>query len=306
MIYKDALVLQQAFFNKRDEILNADQPNGDSLVLGPDPLNDTSAEFIRQRETLPIGFVTNAVQRILEYLFDCMIEYQDLEGRVLSETFLDTYQIFDRETSPASFPTLHLIKTRLAAKHYKRLDAFQDELFHVFAFIRRNSYFDLNTFDPIRTHRASQLYKDSYDLQKYFIQKRDELCRNGDLLQSGAASYKSNTLDHQISLEVIGSYAAPGSLDESEVLLVDQRLKSIEMPSNVANSKYSPGAFYYAPRQIVINNLIASDELLLDSEHSTPLIVCVLACGDSKAVLQIYLRPIDIQFIDPVSAKTKR
>lgn len=60
---------------------------------------------------------------------------------------------------------------------YKRLDTFQDDVFACLDRARRLSRSD------------SQVFEDSIELQSYFIKQRDELCKNGELLQSPALNY---------------------------------------------------------------------------------------------------------------------
>ena len=61
---------------------------------------------------------------------------------------------------------------------YRRMDRFQEDMFEVFKYARKASRTD------------SQLYEDSADLQKFFIQTREQLCKNGDLLLTPALSYQ--------------------------------------------------------------------------------------------------------------------
>lgn len=73
--------------------------------------------------------------------------------------------------------SLDLIKRRLDRGVYRRLDQFQEDFFMVLERARRLSRID------------SQAFEDSIELQKYFIQQRDEICRNGDLFSSPALNY---------------------------------------------------------------------------------------------------------------------
>ena len=61
---------------------------------------------------------------------------------------------------------------------YRRMDRFQEDMFEVFKYARKASRTD------------SQLYEDSADLQKFFIQTREQLCKNGDVLLTPALSYQ--------------------------------------------------------------------------------------------------------------------
>lgn len=60
---------------------------------------------------------------------------------------------------------------------YRRLDSFQEDFFNCLERARRLSRTD------------SQVFEDSVELQTYFIQQRDEICRNGDWFSSPALSY---------------------------------------------------------------------------------------------------------------------
>lgn len=90
---------------------------------------------------------------------------------------------------------MDLIKRRLDKGLYKRLDTFQDDFFACLDRARRLSRSD------------SQIFEDSVEMQSYFIKQRDELCKNGELLQSPALSY---TLMHLT--------AAVESLRQSKIL----------------------------------------------------------------------------------------
>lgn len=74
---------------------------------------------------------------------------------------------------------MDLIKRRLDKGLYKRLDTFQEDIFSCLERARRLSRTD------------SQVFEDSIELQSYFIKKRDELCQNGQVLESPALSYNA-------------------------------------------------------------------------------------------------------------------
>ncbi len=126
------------------------------------------------------------------------------------------------------------MRKRVETGVYKRLDVFQAEMFLFFEQIRKWSYIegdyklkkdrtDLTENEHKRIHRYSQLYRDTYEMQKYFIHKRDELCKNGDVLQSGALNYKQNALDSLMSMTIGGQ-----TFDEAEALLVEKRFRPLE------------------------------------------------------------------------------
>lgn len=127
--------------------------------------------------------------------------------------------------------------------------------------IRVNSFYDTSlpiegaTFD-IKIHRYSQLFRDAYDLQRYFIQKRDEVCNNGELLQTNALSFKYSSLDQYLA--VLTNAPAAQNYDEAEVLLVNKRYRPLESQLEtekcegvVVMEDYQIGNFYYIERELV-------------------------------------------------------
>ena len=54
------------------------------------------------------------------------------------------------------------------------------------------------------SRRDSQLYEDSADLQKFFIQTREQLCKNGEVLLTPALSYQEVHLlrDLEVNMHV--------------------------------------------------------------------------------------------------------
>jgi protein polybromo-1 len=350
-IYKDALTLQRALFLKREEIVEQERqqivaPTCATIVssLIATSSNNTAelaneSNYFAHNETLPLDYISNSVHELLLCLFEACMTHQDLEGRVLSESFLDMYAMYDEQLSliknsePEPFITFNIIRKRLNNRAYKRLDAFQDEMFQLFNQIRMKSYVN-NTegLSSFKIHRYSQLYKDAYDLQRYFIQKREELFRNGELLQSGALSYKLSSLDaHVVALiNSIGGSAfssiSASMFDEMEALLVDERYRKLEkqlLDENDMNAesydeetqkltKLLPGNFYYMSKKHITSSLASEcsfdNKNAQQSQSSTKnesLIVCLLALNSkqSKFIVQVYLRPIDDDFIN---ARAKR
>lgn len=293
-LYKDALNLQRALFLRRDEILT----------------NESSD--LNEQECLAADFVQNQVQELIETLFDCCMQHQDLEGRVLSESFLDLYNLFDLELKETNIDsiepikTFNLIQNRIKNRVYTRIDLFQDEIFEVFNQIRIKSYFDLTKYQKHQIHRYSQLYKDAYELQRYFIQKRDELCRNGELLQSGALAYKLTSLDSYLS-SFMGT--SVNHFDEAEALLVEQQFKPLEIKLDQTKTSkntslvFSIGNFYYLNR-----NLIKKALNLEVNSNNENLIVCILAQNQNKSqiIVQVYLKQSDEEFFDLNLVKTRR
>ena len=200
MIYKDALTMQRALFNKRDEIYKHEEERS---------LRESGQQAYTEK--LPVSFVADSVQEIIQQLFDACMTYCDSEGRIYSDTFFQLYAMIDQdvENEKLDLVSLDYMRKRVASRTYKRLDVFQEEMFLFFNQIRQLSYIDgdyklkkeadadlLSSIHPVKKiHRYSQLYRDTYELQRFFIIKRDELCNNGEILQSGALNFKVKTLD---------------------------------------------------------------------------------------------------------------
>jgi protein polybromo-1 len=301
LIYKDALTLQRTLFNKRDEIYKQEAENS-KLENGQNYI-----------EKLPSNFIENSVQEIIKKLFENCMSHRDSEGRIYSDTFLQLYSMIetDAESQHTDLVTLEYMRKRVNARIYKRMDMFQEEMFLFFNQIRMLSYIDgdyklkkESTCDTTasqnpskKIHRYSQLYRDTYELQRFFIIKRDELCNNGELLQSPAGNYKVTGLDSHLAMTIGGT-----TFDEAEALLVDKRFKSLEVKlsgeSDLKEKNFATnltvGNFYYMNKRMVIPNLeIKPNEKLenlnIDDE---PLIVCVLASNASKCkfIVQLYLQ----------------
>uniref|UniRef100_A0A2M4A8V7 Putative chromatin remodeling complex rsc subunit rsc1/polybromo n=1 Tax=Anopheles triannulatus TaxID=58253 RepID=A0A2M4A8V7_9DIPT len=150
-IYKDALCLQQ-------------------LVI-------QTKQSLRSDETVPN--VQQAVQELLLSLFTTFYNYQDEEGRCYSDSLAELPEYDESDGNKVRAISLDLIKRRLDKGLYKRLDIFQEDIFSCLERARRLSRTD------------SQVFEDSIELQSYFIKKRDELCQNGQVLESPALSYNA-------------------------------------------------------------------------------------------------------------------
>ncbi|XP_064212434.1 protein polybromo-1 isoform X5 [Tribolium castaneum] len=149
-IYKDALVLQTVCLQTKLQLKEDD-----------DTVPDVSA----------------AVQDILLNLFTNVYNHQDAEERCYSDSLADLPEHDEIDGKKVRAVSLDLIKRRLDRGLYKRLDTFQDDVFACLDRARRLSRSD------------SQVFEDSIELQSYFIKQRDELCKNGELLQSPALNY---------------------------------------------------------------------------------------------------------------------
>lgn len=149
-IYKDALVLQRLCHQTKLQL-----KEDDNMV--PD--------------------VQTAVQDILLNLFTNVYNHQDSDGRCYTDSFVDLPEHDEIDGKKVRAVSLDLIKRRLDKGLYKRLDIFQEDFFACMERARRLSRTD------------SQVFDDSIELQTYFIKQRDELCKNGELLQSPALNY---------------------------------------------------------------------------------------------------------------------
>lgn len=261
VIYKDALNLQRALFTKRDELLRTTGVTTAQGCFSKDPVNEFAreVEFIKANGYITTDFVGSAVQCLLQYLFEQTMQFQDMEDRTLSESFLDLYSAYELQSDQGvKILTFNMIRQRLYAGAYKRMDAFQDEMFQVFNQVRVNSYLGDSTvkgatFDK-KIHRYSQLFKDAYELQRYFIQKRDEVCSNGERLQTNAMSFKTSSLDQYIA--AITNTPAAHNCEELEILAED-RFKQLQvmLSSSVVSSQelksLEVGNFYYLDRKLV-------------------------------------------------------
>ncbi|XP_038122175.1 protein polybromo-1 isoform X2 [Culex quinquefasciatus] len=200
-IYKDALCLQQLIIQTK--------------------------QALRSDETVPD--VQQAVQELLLSLFTTLYNYQDEENRCYSDSL---FELPEHDETPEGAKvrgiSLDLVKRRLDKGLYKRLDMFQEDIFACMERARKLSRTD------------SQVFEDSIELQSYFIKKRDELCRNGNVLDSPALSYsamhlsaavealrQSKLLEEEADTDTDGVQPSQG-----ESMTIDQKV-------------FSPGDFVY-------------------------------------------------------------
>ncbi|CAG9794762.1 unnamed protein product [Diatraea saccharalis] len=159
-IYKDALILQRMCLQTKQMLREDD----DSV---PD--------------------VPAAVQELLLNLFTTVYNHQDEEGRCYSDSMAELPEHDEASNGEkVRAISLDLVKRRLDKGLYKRLDHFQQDMFAVFERARRLSRTD------------SQIFEDSVELQSYFIEQRDYLCRN--TLHSPALSFTRDTLTTSVEL----------------------------------------------------------------------------------------------------------
>ncbi|XP_052893042.1 protein polybromo-1 [Anopheles moucheti] len=238
-IYKDALCLQQLLIQTK--------------------------QALRSEETVPN--VQQAVQELLLSLFTTFYNYQDEEGRCYSDSLAELVEYDECDGNRVRAISLDLIKRRLDKGLYKRLDTFQEDIFSCLERARRLSRTD------------SQVFEDSIELQSFFIKKRDELCQNGNVLESPALSY--NTMHLSAAVESLrqskllqeeetdtDSDAVQPSQGES--MTIDQKVFSpgdfvyIDMPENKI-----PGIMYIERLWTTVDNIKMMDGLLLLRPHET-------------------------------------
>ena len=307
-LYKDALTLQRLVFETRDAIYAA-------AAAADDPSDTVKSDAIRAQ-----------VHEIIEQLFDACLTYQDMEGRVLSDSFLHIYSAWEATTNdkasqqqpPPPPITFDVIGKRVASRTtYTRLDAFQDDMFALFDEARERSYLppspssdnetaELETSG--RIHRFASVCRDAHELQRYYIQRRDELCRNGDRLLSAALSFKAH--GHSSSIDTATSSSA--SFDEAHALLVEQRYRPLEAALTAATSgsggseetSYQVGSFYYIKRAAFAAACTHWPKDETKQEEDSVVVCCLLAVsGARRAIAHLYVAPSDDQL---VSAGVKR
>lgn len=231
-IYKDALALQQICVQTKQKLRDMDN-------LIPD--------------------VQSAVQEILLSLFTEVYNLEDEEGRCLSDSLAELPEYEEIEEKKVRAISLDLIKRRLDKGLYKRLDAFQEDLFQVLDRARRLSRTD------------SQVFEDSIEMQLVFLKKRDELCQNGDILQSPALVFTPSQLH-----STVDELRQSKQLEEQKDEPVSTEEETSQDPLSVKESgesmtideqKYSPGDFvYYELPENDIPGIICISRLYTDSE----------------------------------------
>ncbi|XP_062532294.1 protein polybromo-1 isoform X2 [Bombyx mori] len=201
-IYKDALILHRVCLQTK-QMLSQDD----------DAVPDVPA----------------AVQELLLNLFTTVYNHQDEEGRCYSDSMAELPEHDETNNGEKMRAiSLDLVKRRLDKGLYKRLDHFQQDMFAVFERARRLSRTD------------SQIFEDSVELQCYYIEQRDALCRG--TLQSPALTFTRDTVS--TSVELIKQCKLLQENDDE-----DETRSSTDdsMPSGDTNlqSQYRKGDFLY-------------------------------------------------------------
>ncbi|XP_072181869.1 protein polybromo-1-like [Diadema setosum] len=164
LIYKDALTLQRILLQTK------------TVLMGD--------------ETSGVPDVQGLVREILTSLFVSVANHQDEEGRCYSDSLAEIPVDKDGNADGQKKPLdLDTIRRYLDRGCYRRLDCFQDHIFEVLERARALSRTD------------SQVYEDSVELQRFFIQIRDEICKNGEILLSPALSYTHRHLQNDLDEE---------------------------------------------------------------------------------------------------------
>lgn len=170
--------------------------------------------------------VPQAVQELLLSLFTTFYNHQDEEGRCFSDSLAELPEYDEIDGNKVRAISLDLIKRRLDKGLYKRLDAFQEDIFTCLDRARRLSRTD------------SQIFEDSIELQSFFIRKRDEACK--DVLTSPALSYTSMHLS--ASVEAVRQTKLLQEEQENE----QENYMSMHGESMTIDQKvYTPGDFVY-------------------------------------------------------------
>uniref|UniRef100_A0A3P8T0U5 Protein polybromo-1 n=1 Tax=Amphiprion percula TaxID=161767 RepID=A0A3P8T0U5_AMPPE len=162
LIYRDALVLHRVLLETRKQ-----QEGGEDS--GPPAVGSLVRELIRN-------------------LYVSMMGHQDEEGRCYSDSLAEIPAV---DPAAPEKPPLNFDVIRINVDHgrYRRLDVFQEHMFEVLEKARR-------------LHRTdSEIFEDAVELQQFFIKIRDELCKNGEILQSAALNYTLKHLHSDVDQE---------------------------------------------------------------------------------------------------------
>lgn len=239
-IYKDALMLQQVCIQTKQALRMEDENVPD---------------------------VPQVVVDLLMQLFTTVYNCQDEEGRCYSDSMAELPEFDEVEGVKQRAISLDLIKRRLDKGIYKRLDVFQDDVFACFERARRLSRTD------------SQVFEDSIEMQSFFIRKRDELCKGGEVLSSPALSYTAMHLS-----------AAVENLKQTKILQEEEPEPEPEAnvvaPStsesmSVDNGKvFTPGDFVY----YLLSDDTTPGILYIERLYTSPE-------GEKLCYGNVYLRP---------------
>lgn len=189
---------------------------------------------------------------MLASLFTIFYNHQDEEGRCFSDSLAELPEYDENDGLKIRAISLDLIKRRLDKGLYKRLDLFQEDVFACLDRSRRLSRTD------------SQVFEDSIEMQSFFIKKRDELCRNGELLSSPALSYSSQHL----SSAVEGVRQSKVLQEEQEMEMETDATATSGESMMIDQKVYSPGDFvYFDQPENKIPGIVYIERLWTNSEN---------------------------------------
>lgn len=212
---------------------NACTYNEPGSLIYTDAIKLQKILFFKRSEIEPEDVVCDVrkqVQDLLCSLFNAVNTYNDSEGRVLSDSFV----ILLNDEYSNDMLNFFQIKKNLDSGIYRRLDTLQSDFFTMFDRVKR-------TFD-----RKTQIYRDALDLQTYFIKKRDELFKNGDLLNSNAFMIKVSMFEEDKALS-LSSNSAQDSIINSllRVDYLNNLKKEIIQESTKSLGELNTGDYIY-------------------------------------------------------------
>ena len=162
--------------------------------------------------------------------------------------------------------SLDVIKQRLDKGLYKRLDLFQKDVFSVLERARTISRSD------------SQIFEDAVELQLQFIKLRDEVCGNGETLQSQALLFTSADLQRSIAAVRAEKKATEQPEEDTETdedVNVDSKQEN-ETSSTVFNQQqYTVGEFVYCSPAGAASVAAPAPASAADKKDSKPLIYLI-------------------------------
>ncbi|KRY78261.1 Protein polybromo-1 [Trichinella pseudospiralis] len=208
-IYKDALMLQRVMLLKQTELQSDEKARGSVDVQV-------------------------AVQELLMNLFLGMQTYIGSQGRCVFDSFYRMQEIFDVDKESLTFEK---IKRNLEKKRYRRMDRFQQDIFHLFSEIRRYK-------GP-----GDQMWNDAIELQTFFIRTRDQLAKRGEWFYSPAMAFSEKDLHREVE-DDCKAYKLRNEIEEKrdhlKTLLSKHKMGDIDMTKHEWNGVcYCIGDFAY-------------------------------------------------------------
>lgn len=209
---------------------NACVYNEPSSVLYKDALTLQRELFLKRDELLDEDEAAPdphlVVNSLIRQLFDSVSNCTDSDGRRLADSLLPWYK--SALDSSQSIFTLKQLSDSISS--YNRMDLFQHHVFQLFDQIKLG-------MNPL-----SQTVADIGQMQRHFCHKRDDLCKNGEILFTNALAFKPTSADVLFN--------------EAEALLVEANYRPLEslVESDLAEPKNKTnihqGAFYLINQQL--------------------------------------------------------